>query len=377
MKIMIEHGVPLNTGDAALIFALGDELENCGHEVIYSTFNLKKVKMKYPERKWKASVLSHRMLNRIPFLSSLYYYLCILFSKTARQQDLIISAPGGYINSYYGFEAKLKILSLYKKLLGKKLIMFSQSIGPLSKKDEEVLKKYIPYFTEFLVRDEPSYERMEKLGLAASVLQTYDAAFLRKPLEYNPKIKNKKIAVSVRTWDFANRSQSVYRLLIQRIVTQVVQAGFEVVFLSTCQGEETYVDDSKEALLIYQQLPDSIQKYVEIDNNNYTLEELVQELTSYSFVIGTRLHMCILAWLAGTPAFNISYEEKGLECYRYLKMLDYTIDFNETENFEIKLAQFLQMSSLELENCFKEVEGVHDSMKKKLQQVLKIAAFSE
>ncbi|MDZ5757440.1 hypothetical protein RAK27_02055 [Carnobacterium maltaromaticum] len=42
MKIMIDFAVPLNNGDAALIFALGDELENMGNQIVYSTFNYKK-----------------------------------------------------------------------------------------------------------------------------------------------------------------------------------------------------------------------------------------------------------------------------------------------------------------------------------------------
>jgi polysaccharide pyruvyl transferase WcaK-like protein len=46
-------------------------------------------------------------------------------------------------------------------------------------------------------------------------------------------------------------------------------------------------------------------------------------------VIGTRLHMCLLALLSEIPAFNISYERKGKEAYNYLKMNNYSCDYNE------------------------------------------------
>jgi polysaccharide pyruvyl transferase WcaK-like protein len=42
--------------------------------------------------------------------------------------------------------------------------------------------------------------------------------------------------------------------------------------------------------------------------------------------------MCILSLVNGTPAFNISYEVKGRECYKYLGLAAYSVDFNESKD---------------------------------------------
>jgi len=39
--------------------------------------------------------------------------------------------------------------------------------------------------------------------------------------------------------------------------------------------------------------------------------------------------MCILSMLKGKPCFNISYERKGKEAYKYLGLEEYSVDYNE------------------------------------------------
>lgn len=371
MNIMIDNAVPLNNGDAALIFSLGDELESLGHTVVYSTFQLNKVKKRYPHKNWTASFLSIKWINHIPIVRYLYYCLRILCSPVIKNQDLIISAPGGYINSYYGFKTKLLILSLYKRLLGIKIVMFSQSVGPLNQKDEQVLQKYLPYFSKFLVRDDISYERIYSLvENEETIVKTFDAAFLSQPIGYSGKRPNKRVAISVRSWTFDNRSQDIYQEVIHGIVEELVDNGFEVVFLSTCQGDQDYVDDSIEALRIYQALSTKLKQFVTVNANLYTLSELKNELKTFDYVIGTRLHMCILAWLSGVPAFNISYEEKGKECYHYLGLKKYTIDYNEKQLNKSKISSFLKMNLAEKRGHFYKVEQIHQDMNQILRQVL-------
>lgn len=368
---MIDYAVPLNNGDAALIFALGDELETLGHKVTYSTFQLNKVEKKYPEKVWIASILSNKYLNHIPIIRYIYYCIKILCHPIIKKQDLIIAAPGGYINSYYGFKLKLLVLSLYKRLLGKTIIMYSQSIGPLNRKDEKVIKKYLPYFSKFLVRDEASFQRIKPLTeKGESLVKTYDAAFLMEPKGQVLKSSTKQIAISVRSWKFDNRSQDIYQQLIQDMVKELIFHGFEIVFLSTCQGDTEYIDDSIEALRIYQSFPKRMQESITIDANNYNLDQLKERLQGFDYVIGTRLHMCILSWLSGVPAFNISYEEKGKECYSYLGLEKYTIDYNEEHSSSERIKSFLKMTEIEKKCHFNKIDRIHVEMKKMLGTLL-------
>src|SRR5699024_12355606 len=72
-----------------------------------------------------------------------------------------------------------------------------------------------------------------------------------------------------------------------------------------------------------------IQNKVTVNSKYFTMSELQEKIAEYDCVIGTRLHMCILSMLKGKPCFNISYERKGKEAYKYLGLEDYSVDYNE------------------------------------------------
>ena len=71
--------------------------------------------------------------------------------------------------------------------------------------------------------------------------------------------------------------------------------------------------------------------------------------------------MCIISMLQGVPAFNISYEIKGYECYKYMGMEEYSADFNEqpdiaTKKLELFL-QHLESISTTMSNRLKEIHA--------------------
>ncbi|TWT07042.1 polysaccharide pyruvyl transferase family protein [Planococcus sp. CPCC 101016] len=339
MKILIENTVPLNNGDAALIFSVGEKFEERGHEVYYSVPHLKKIKEIYPEKNWIQSFLPLRVI-KIPVVGLIILSMLLISSKEHRNFDAIISAPGGYINSYYSFKRRLQLMTLYKFLLRKKIYMYSQSIGPFKGKDSKIFAKYVKHFNLFYVRDDISMNRTLELGNFKNLYQTKDAAFLLETIDYS-KIKNNKVAISVREWKFDDRSEKVYFDLIKSIVNYFYENGYEITFLSTCQGEPMYKDDSIIAKKIYSELDKKIQNSVKVDDSFYNLQDLRKRLTNFDFVVGTRLHMCILSWLSGTPALNISYEEKGKESYKYLNIEKYSIDYNHSGEIDTVLSNFV------------------------------------
>lgn len=339
MKILIENTVPLNNGDAALIFSIGEKFEEKGHEVHYSVPHLQKIEKIYPEKNWIQSFLPMKLV-KVPILGLIILGILLLLSKKHRSFDAVVSAPGGYINSYYSFKRRLQLMFLYKFLLNKKIYMYSQSIGPFKEKDAKIFGKYVKHFDLFYVRDDISMERTMALGEFKNVFQTKDAAFLLKAINSSKKNSN-KVAISVREWKFDDRSEIIYFKLIEKIVRYFYNQGYEITFLSTCQGDPTYKDDSLIAKKIYNELDQQVQRKVKVDDKFYNLDDLRKRLTDFDFVVGTRLHMCILSWLSGTPALNISYEEKGKESYKYLNIEKYSIDYNHIGDIDSILKTFI------------------------------------
>lgn len=342
-KVLILNAVPTNNGDAALVFAIRNKLVERGYDVVISTMKYDTVKKLYPSIEWveaeyEITKLQYYIFKLMPFLKKRMIKNRVLNNKIYNEIDFIISAPGGYINSYYGIEDRMYIMKLIKDKFNIKAVMYSQSVGPLNNKDKSILDKNIKYFDLFMARDEISYKNVE---IYENSIKTNDAAFL---LNTDISYDNKQdlVAISVREWGFDGRSKEHYINLIKQITIKCIENGNNVEFISTCQGLENYIDDSKIAREIVQALDDKYKNKVSVDTKYNSLDELRDKIKKYKFVVGTRLHMCILSVMAGVPAFNISYEVKGKECFKILDLSEYSIDYNEDINISLnKLQDFI------------------------------------
>lgn len=353
-KILIANAVPTNNGDAALIFGLRDKLVNRGYEVIISTTHYETVKKLYKDIKWikaeyQFNKIEQKIYYRLPNYKKRIMEKRIRRNKLYKDIDVIISAPGGYINSYYGIEEKLFCMSLIKKYFNTKIVMYSQSVGPLNENDKNILDKYMKMFDLFMARDEISYNNVKSYK---NTIKTNDAAFLLNSKE--SKNKENIIGISVRQWGFEGRSKDKYIELIRNIVVKCIDNGNKVEFISTCQGIPNYVDDSKIANVIKNGLDEKYKKEVVVNEKYYSLNQLREYINKFKFIIGTRLHMCILSTLSGIPAFNISYEVKGKECYKILDLMEFSIDYNDDINISLaKLQKFIDQNET-LKNVYAE-----------------------
>ncbi|MFB5430449.1 polysaccharide pyruvyl transferase family protein [Enterococcus casseliflavus] len=365
-KVLIDNCVPLNNGDAALIFALHQNLKQ-GYEVELSCLKYELVKEKYPNFVWHKSHIQ-TFFQRVCFKKNLFvfFWKMVIFTKLVffkneyKDSDIIISAPGGYIHSYYGIEARMYILYICKKWLKKNVGIYSQSIGNLTERDQKIFYKYGKDLDFILVRDSVSLERINSYGEFKNIRLTKDAAFmLREPqIRKVDNIDQKRVAISLRSWNKEGRDMSQYFQLIKSVTDYLLLQNFNITFLSTCQGIDEYTDDSITAKEFVNQFKYSDQR-INIDDKYHSLADLQTIIKDYDFVIGTRLHMCILSWINEVPAFNISYEEKGKEAFSYLGIDRYSVDFNSTDIVE-KLDKFIHMGSDERQIILDKVTNVSE-----------------
>lgn len=340
-KVLIVNAVPLNNGDAALVLYAYHYFVDKGFEVEIATNYFKKIKQIYPEYPWVKEINDFFIFRKLPVLKWILFPVLFTINKAYRKADIIVGAPGGYINSYYGISGIMLVFRL-ARLFKIKCGLLPQSIGPLNESDIKKFQLGGKAIDFIISRDSVSSTLLEQLGVDTSTFtQSPDLAFIQADPE-TTNLKTKRVGVSVRSWKYDQRNTDKYHKLIASLIQKVVELDYEVVFLSTCQGLPGYVDDSLIAEKIYKALPDHIKSKVKVDKRYLTLSELNRELKSFDFVIGTRLHMCILAMNNGIPAFNISYEVKGLACYRYLELEEYSIDYNEESDIALtSLSSFI------------------------------------
>ena len=337
IKLLINNVVPLNNGDVALFYALYSKLIAAGFEVKIATYYYKLATKLYPNIPFVKEIGQHKIFIKLPFLKPLLLPLLFFFSKHYKEANIIIGTPGGYINSNYNIKNSLSIYKI-ATYFGKKSAIYSQSVGPLNKKDALFFKKLMNKSISYIfVRDQFSLDVLKDLNISKNKFKlTKDAAFLLDFKEQASK-NLKKVAISVREWNYDGRDKSSYIKMINAFIKECIHKGFTIDFLSTCQGLKNYKNDAKLAQEIYSNLDEASQKKVNVLKDYYVFQDFYEKLEDYEFVVGTRLHMCITALTKNIPAFNISYEIKGKECYNYLGLSEYAIDYNEDSNKALKL----------------------------------------
>ncbi|MFD0991750.1 polysaccharide pyruvyl transferase family protein [Tenacibaculum geojense] len=379
-KVLLTKGHAVNNGDMALVYALYTALEKKGFEVSIATFHYEFLKEKYPDLPLVRELLDYNLITGATFIKKIFLKINYLINKKYKKFDVYISSPGGYLNSYYGLKKSLLPLVEAKKS-HKKTAVYSQSIGPLNERDISLLEKYSKFIDLILVRDNYSKECISSINCSSSILQTKDAAFLLEPKKSKADPNSKLVAVSVRSWKHDNRNMEHYHNLIQNYCEKVLEKGYDIEFISTCQGVKGYVDDSITAEIIKQKIIKSNKNYQEsihIDSEFNSYFDLVKKLnTKYCFVIGTRLHMCILSLINGTPAFNISYEVKGKECYEYLGYNSYSADFNEDISIALsKFEDFISNYKNLKESLYDKIYEIHKESKEHLNEFINLMKMS-
>lgn len=316
----------------ALMIALYNQLKARGYTVSIATFYYTFIKEKYPDLPIIRELIDYRFLKKRKFLKKIFFTINFIFNKSYYNHDVFIASPGGYVNSYYGIKDCLLPLVQAKRLL-KKTAIYSQSVGPLNERDKARLTKFSNDIDVILVRDDYSKNCISSFPCHSHVFQTKDAAFLLPPRKSTAPASSKIVAVSVREWQYDNRNMKGFMDMIREFCEILLVRGYSIEFISTCQGIKNYRDDSTVAYAIRDALvkatPDFSQ-HVSVNSTYHTYYELSELLnTRYACVVGTRLHMCLLSLINGVPSFNISYEVKGRECYKYLGLENYSVDFNE------------------------------------------------
>ena len=328
MKILITNSVPLNGGDEALLQATVESLQ-----------------ARWPQS--QIAVLCKDAEQARPRFTGLVIEPDLEFVKSSsqrdrvsnlyREADLVLSAPGGFLNDHYPLAERLRGFEL-ANALGKPVVLFAQSIGPFWKEESiRRIREVLNRVSLISVRDAASKQHLVDCGVAGTkIRETADAAFLWRHLapglyrQKNGPVRS--IALSFRIWPLGDQVEIQRTLGKARQLCRHLLAdpNRSLVFLSTCQGIEGYVDDSLLAVQIVEALPHELRERCRVDRARYNPRELMQLYGQCDAFIGMRLHGCILSMLAGTPALGLGYEQKTQEVFRQLDLEPYQVRF-ETE----------------------------------------------
>lgn len=346
-SIVINNTAVRNNGDVALVAALAKALTSHGHRLAIATPDTIYARLVPALVTICPEVRGFRKQRyRKAFWSDLAAIALLMWNRTYRESDVIIGAPGGYLNSRYGPLGWRLAIYRWASHFGKRTAIYSQSIDGLLPLDAGELSRCASSLALLVARDSASFDEAQAAGVPAQkLLLTNDAVFLEVPDYSKISSTSDLVGISVRDWKHGPGSRDSYLLIIAGYAQLVLERGYRVEFFSTCQGVPGYIDDSLVAKDIVALMPTGLAAgRVTVNHEFMTIGQLRARIAECHMIIGTRMHMCLLAILAGVPAFNISYEPKGHQCFRYLGLEKYSIDYHEDEDradkaFQLFLAE--------------------------------------
>ncbi len=330
MNVLITNAVPLNGGDEALLRGLIESIARRVPSARFSVLcrNLALCRRYLPDLDL-APDLEFAEAERYPRDDVLVRYA---------RADVVLSAPGGFFHDHYPIENRLVGLELAMGL-GKPVMIIGQSLGPFWKPESiERVRGVFNRLTAIAARDQRSVDQLTAIGVNPDLIHlTADVAFLWRHLApelHQPRRSAdlRTIGLCVRMWplkdqDSARRTIAKAASLARTLLE--ADADRRVVMISTCQGVEGYWDDSQLSLEVRAALPAELAQRCVVDRDRRRPRELIAALGGLDAFIGMRLHGCLLAMLAGTPAFGLAYEPKTPEIYEQLGLADHQIDFEQ------------------------------------------------
>lgn len=364
MKVLLINCVSANGGDAAIMLsavkllraAFGDHLE-----VVVQDDHPQVARQRYPDLQFRTSCywslmytqyegrkglwLARRQMLRFQLGAGLYRRGWDRLAKRLlseeevgylreyQSSDLVVATGGTYLTPNYELSHRFFDMQT-AKLFEKPLVLFTQTLGDIEDhRDRTNLRDVARYAKLVLLRDTASLRRLTNIaGESSRFIQSPDAAFahaehdlLRKSIDRKLLGSGSlKVAISVRHWAYfpdgnAQDGMQRYCQSIAKLCEHLVDKhAARITFVSTCQGVDSYNDDSELARQIVELIDHKIQSQIQVDREFHDPRELQELLAEYDFVISTRMHMAILALTVGAPVFPIAYEQKTNELFRDL-----------------------------------------------------------
>jgi colanic acid/amylovoran biosynthesis protein len=259
-----------------------------------------------------------------------------------KEADLIIPVGGGYLGSNYGFmpTANLAFIVhpfLFAHLLGKPTINYAQSVGPFGNKIEEHMAKFaVRRLTGIIVRENISFQLLQKWGVTKNVLLSVDSGFLftssgKEDFRKELGISDGRIliGITVRNW-LKGEKQVKYEETVAKLCDYIVRRHNAVIIFIPQVTVMSHKDDDRESSQrVYGFMEHK--KHAHVIIQQYDHNTIKAAYGSLDYLIGTRFHSIIFALTAYVPSIAIEYEYKTRGIMADLGLEKWVVDIQKID----------------------------------------------
>ena len=240
----------------------------------------------------------------------------------ARSYDVLAIAGGGYM---YSSRRRVNF-SLWQSLLSVRLgqalipgsVMLPQSIGPINTRLDAGLVNWALSRTSVVMRETVSLEQSRSrqlLRLDAATVAPDVAFYGLRSLDLGDGCSTgvgsaKLVRIAVMDWRWSTSSApeefEAYLDTVAHVADELVRAGHHVVL----GGHSSVAEQDQDDIAWAREVSRRTAGAVAVDEDT-DVQHLWNVYRSADLVIGTRLHACIMALAAGTPAIALGYQQKS------------------------------------------------------------------
>ncbi len=226
--------------------------------------------------------------------------------------DLFISGGGGLLQDITSEKSIRYYLGLIyiASYLNKKVMVYGQGIGPITKKANKALTGMILNRVDVItVRDEQSMADLKSMGITRPPIYigSDPVVTLEPPVpgcglgilrDIGVSKEQPIIGFSVRDWKDA---EGFYETMAMAVDNLIEELGFQVVFIPFHYGEDNRCIMKIKSL---------VKNDVYSVDGRHSPGEILDLIGSMDMVVGVRLHSLIFSAIQGVPLVGISYDPK-------------------------------------------------------------------
>lgn len=259
--------------------------------------------------------------------------LSIIFALM--RADVLISGGGSLLQDKTSLKSLLYYLFIIfvAKLLGKKVIIFAQGIGPLNSSKSKFLTKLGLKCADLLtVRDEKSLFLLRGWGLPVELQP--DPVFNLDLPAYSPQ---GHVGIQLRNWKYLPES------FVNRLASGIVKnfSQNEILIFSFQDSLDAEICKNFQKRL--QLLNPRVKSRVILNNSPLNI---VENLKTLDYLIAMRFHACLVGLKFGIKTLAINYDEKVEKLATEAHIPFINLDKEDEIDYKIEMLKQLKTSDL-------------------------------
>ncbi|MFA5090339.1 MAG: polysaccharide pyruvyl transferase family protein [Candidatus Omnitrophota bacterium] len=291
-----------------------DRLKNLGLDVEYIKH---KLSIKRKSFKWV-----FQQINRVLYKEYRKNYWKVPYrpiSDVLDEVDIVLSVGGDNYTMDYGHPHYFLGLNKLVKEAGKKMVIWSASIGPFPDyKNLMSIIEGLKSIALITVRDSESINYLASIGIKDNVRRVADPAFLLPPLETNicseyfanPKgVLGFNISPLLKRYRDKSWGENIIQEIVVFLKSIITEYGLNVLLIPHVTGSKVSENDFLYMMDIYEQLKNT--NCIDIVPDINTAAQIKYVISKCKYFIGARTHSTIAALSTGVPTISLGYSMKA------------------------------------------------------------------